>query len=83
MGICMKVNTMFLVPGHQSEQGGGGTRIPNQGLEGGVQPKAEKKKVTPPILMAEVVVDVPKGTSDGSPGVQDVFESLWLVYWLW
>ena len=29
--------------------------------------------------MAEVVIDVPKGTSDGSPGVQDVFESL---YWL-
>ena len=30
---------------------------------GGVQPKAEKK-VTSPILMAEVVVDVPKGTLD-------------------
>ena len=43
---------------------------------GGVQPKAEKKIVTSPILMAEVVVDVPKRTSDGSPGVQDVFESL-------
>ena len=44
-------------------QGSGGTRIPNQGLEGGgVQPKAEKKKVTSPILMAEVVIDVPKGT---------------------
>jgi len=27
-------------------------------------------------LMAEVVVDAPRGTSDGSPGVQDVFESL-------
>ena len=24
--------------------------------------------------MAEVVVDVPKGTSDGSHGVQDVFD---------
>ena len=48
-------------------QGGGRTRIPNQGLEGGVQPKAEKKNVTSPILMAEVVVDVPKGTLDGSP----------------
>ena len=35
-----------------------------------------KKKVTAPILMAEMVIDVPKGTSDGSPGVQDVFESL-------
>ena len=68
MGICMKVNTMFLVPGHQSEQGGGRTRIPNQGLEGGG---------------VEVVIDMPKGTLDGSPGVQDVFESLWLVYWLW
>ena len=43
---------------------------------GGVQPKAEKKKVTSPILMAEVVVDVPKGTLDGSTGVRDVFESL-------
>ena len=57
-------------------QGGGGTRIPNQGLEGGVWPKAEKKIVTSPILMAEVVVDVPKGTLDGSPGVQGVFELL-------
>ena len=57
-------------------QGGGGMRILNQGLEGGVQPKAEKKIVTSPILMAEVVVDVPKGTLDGSPGFQDVFE--WL-----
>ena len=27
-------------------QGGGGTRIPNQGLVGGVRPKAEKKIVT-------------------------------------
>jgi hypothetical protein len=41
-----------------------------------VQPKAEKKKVTSPILMAEVVIDVPKGTLDGFPGVQYVFESL-------
>jgi len=32
--------------------------------------------VTSPILMAEVVVDMPKGTSDGSPGVQDVLELL-------
>ena len=40
-------------------QGGGGTRIPNQGLGGG---EAEKKKVTSPILMAEVVVDVPNNT---------------------
>jgi len=36
---------------------------------------AEKKIVTSPILMAEVVVEAPKGTLDGSPGVQDVFES--------
>ena len=43
---------------------------------GGVWPKAKKKKVTSPILMVKVVVDVPKGTSDGSPGVQDAFESL-------
>ena len=35
----------------------------------GVRPKAEKKIVTPPVLM-------PKGTSGGSPGVQDVFEVL-------
>ena len=60
---------------YYSYQGGGGTRIPNQGL-GGVQPKAEKNIVTSPILMAEVVVDAPKGTSDDSPGVQDVFEAL-------
>ena len=33
---------------------GGGTRIPNQGLEG-VRPKAEKNIVTSPILMVEVV----------------------------
>ena len=26
--------------------------------------------MTPPILIVEVVVDVAKGTSDGSPGVQ-------------
>ena len=59
------------------KQGGGGTRIPNQGLGGGgVRPKAEKKIVTSPILMAEVVVDAPKGTLDDSPGVQDVFEAL-------
>ena len=38
---------------------------------GGVWPKAEKK-VTSPILMAEVV-DMPEGTLDG---VQDVFELL-------
>ena len=43
------------------------------GFPDGFWPKAEKKKVTSPILMAEVVVDVPEGTSDG---VQDVFESL-------
>ena len=48
-------------------------RIPNQGSEGGGLAEGRKKKVTSPILMAEVVVDVPEGTSDG---VQDVFESL-------
>jgi len=42
----------------------------------GVWPKAKKKIVTSLILMAEVVVDAPRGTLDGSPGVQDVFESL-------
>ena len=63
-------------PTMPSTQGGGRMRIPNQGLEGAVWPKAKKKIVTSPILMAEVVVDMPKGTSDGSPGVQDVFESL-------
>jgi len=47
-----------------------------KGWWGGVRPKAEKKIVTSPILMAEVVVDVPKGTSDGSPGVRHVFEAL-------
>ena len=39
----------------------------------GVRPKAEKKKVTPPIVMVEVVIGVPKGTSEGFPEVQDVF----------
>jgi hypothetical protein len=43
----------------------------------GVWPKAEKKIVTSLILMVEVVVDVPKGTSDGFLGVQDVFELLY------
>ena len=38
--------------------------------------EGRKKKVTAPILMAEVVIDMPKETSDGSPRVQDVFESL-------
>ena len=49
-----------------------------KGWKGGVRPKAEKKKVTSSILMAEVVVDVPvpKGTSDGSTGVKVVFELL-------
>ena len=56
-------------------QGGGGTRIPHQGLEVGVWLKVEKKVISP-ILMAEVVVDMPNGTSDGSTGVQDVFELL-------
>jgi len=50
--------------------------IPNQGLGGGARPKAEKKKVTSPILMAEVVADVPEGTPDGSARVQFVFELL-------
>ena len=56
------------------KQGGGRMRIPNQGGESGQRPK--KKKVTLPIWMVEVVIDMPKGTSDGSPGVQDVFELL-------
>ena len=47
-----------------------------KGWRGGVWPKAEKKNVTSPILMAEVVIDVPKGALDGSPGVQGVFELL-------
>jgi hypothetical protein len=42
----------------------------------GFRPKAEKIIVTSPILIAEVVVDVPKETSDRSPGAQDVFELL-------
>ena len=50
-------------------------RSRTKGWKGGVRPKA-KKKVTSPILIAEVVVDVPKGTSDGSTGVQVVFELL-------
>ena len=47
-----------------------------KGWRGGGLAKGRKKKVTSPILMVKVVVDVPKGTSDGSPGVQDAFESL-------
>ena len=43
---------------------------------GGVRLKAKKIIVTAPVLMVEVVVDVLKGALDGSPGVQDVFESL-------
>ena len=46
---------------------------PEPRVGGGVQPKAEKKIVTSPFLMVEVVVNMPKGTLDGS---QDVFESL-------
>ena len=46
-------------------QGGSGTWVPNQGLGGGVRPKAEKKKVTPINSMLEVVSDVPLATSDG------------------
>ena len=46
-------------------------------LSGGeVRPKAEKKIVTSPIFLAKVVIDMPKGTLDSSPGVQDVFELL-------
>jgi len=45
------------------EQGGGRTWIPNQGWEGGgVWPKAQKKKVTPAIL----ILMVSYTTSDGS-----------------
>ena len=43
---------------------------------GGVRPKTEKKLVTSPILMVEVVIDMPEGTSAGSPGVQDMFQCL-------
>ena len=50
---------------------------PEPRVRGGGRPaEGRKKKVTTPILMVEVVIDVPKETSDGSPGVQDVFESL-------
>ena len=38
--------------------------------------KGWKKKVTSPILMVKVAIDMPKGTLDGSPGVQDAFELL-------
>ena len=72
--LCLQ-ETILLLAFCLRAQGGGRTRIPHQGLEGGVRPKAEKK-VTSPILMAEVVVDVPKRTSDGSTGVQVVFELL-------
>ena len=47
-----------------------------KGWRGGGLAEGQKKIVTSPILMVEVVVDVPKGTSDGSPGVQDVFKLL-------
>ena len=49
------------------------TEDPEPRVGGGGSGRRPKKKVTSPILMAEVVVDMPEGTSDG---VQDVFESL-------
>ena len=58
-------------------QGGGGTRIPNQGLGRGVSgQRPKKKKVTTPILMAEVIIRNFGFAPDGSPGVQGVFELL-------
>ena len=56
-------------------QEGGRTRILNQGSGGGPA-KGRKKKVTAPILMAEVVIRNFGFASDGSPGVQGVFELL-------
>ena len=48
-----------------------------KGLGGGVSGRRpKKKKVTAPILMAEVVVRNFGFASDGSPGVQGVFELL-------
>jgi hypothetical protein len=37
------------------------------------QQRQGQKVVTSPILMAEVVADMPKGTSDGSAKVQYIF----------
>ena len=50
-----------LCPGGHKGVAGQGSQT--KGRRGGVWPKAKKKKVTSPILMVEVVVDVPKGTS--------------------
>jgi len=66
---CSHSNQLLLPRGWRNED-------PEPRVGGGVRPKAQKTIVTSPIFMAEVVVDVPKGTWDGSPGVQDVFESL-------
>ena len=55
-------------------QGGGGTRIPHQGLEGGGPAEGRKKKSDLTDFDGGMVVDVPKGTSDGSTGVQVEFE---------
>ena len=41
---------------------------------GGFWPKAEKIIVTFLISMAEVVINVSKGTTDGSARVQDIFD---------
>ena len=48
-----------------------------QGVKGGGSGRRPKKKVvTSPIFMAEVAIEVPKGTLDGCLGIQDVFKSL-------
>jgi hypothetical protein len=55
-------------------KGVGGCGSRTKGWREGVRPKAEKKFVTSPILMAEVVpdvpFDVPKATSNGSARVR-------------
>ena len=47
-------------------QGGGGMWIPNQGWDGGVRPKAEKKKVTPTILMVQLTTPATEMVSDAT-----------------
>ena len=54
-------------------QGGGGTRIPNQGLEGGSPAEGRKKKSDLTDFDSRSDRYVPKGILDGSPVV---FESL-------
>jgi len=59
---------------HEGTKGVAERGFRTKGWRGGGPAEGRKKKVTSPILMAKVGIDVPKGTSDGSPGVRDVIQ---------